>query len=266
MHYAMPRTALILHITNAFLLVFMTQKSFAAPRPEDYLARGDERFLAGDNWMALRAYEAAYHSRPTGYQEILRMVRVYNDLGRVTLRHSDSSEFYYKQATMYAESLQYYHPDIAETHFMYALSYGSLLPFCGVQEKIRIGKIVRDHAHRALELDSSFAMTYVLLGIFEREGANLSWIERGFVRIVFGEEIGGSLKQSEAYLLSAIRYDPDNSFAHYELYWTYKASGDSERALASLRRVLASQPHTAREISQFEEAREEISKLVPVRR
>ena len=246
-------------------LVLILSVAAAEPLDDDpvsHLQRGDRYFSSADNWMALREYEAAYKLRPSGYEEILRMVRIYNDLGRTQLGWSDCARIYYTSAIAYAESLYKHFPDMAETRFMYALAHGSLLPFSGVKERIRIVKLVRDNARRALELDSTFSMTYVLLGIFEREGSKLGWMERGFVRIVFGEDISGSLQQSEAYLLTALRHDPKNPFALYELHWTYNEMGDTARALASLQRVLELQPRSARELCQAQEAREDIKQLL----
>ena len=261
MHKILNRALHIRFIICAMVMLALAQQSFARSGPEDHLTRGDAYFQSGDNRMALRDYDAAYKSRPSGFQELFRMSRVYNDLGRAALSNSDSSEFFYRQAIAFADSLYRHYPDTSVTQFMYALTYGSLLPFSGVRERVRIGKLVHDHALRALELDSTYTMAYVLLGIFEREASKLSWLEKGIVRIVFGQDIRGSLQQSELYFNTALQYEPKNIFASYELYWTFKEMGDHDRALASLSRALESQPHTAREILQYAEARDEVQRL-----
>ena len=145
---------------------------------------------------------------------------------------------------------------------MYALAYGSTMPFCSVTDKIKTGKLVRDHALRAIALDSSFAMPYVILGIFEREAAQLSWISKTLVRLVFGESIDGSLDKSEHLLRNALALDPANSYALYELHWTYKAMGDSAHAIEALRDVIQINPHNARETCQLDEARTELDKMI----
>jgi tetratricopeptide (TPR) repeat protein len=216
---------------------------------ETHLTRGDEYYLALDNKQALTEYELAYKESPTDYTTLLRMVRIYNDNGKIHLRHDTVSESEYRTALVYADSLAYYYPDSAAAQFWIALAKGSLLPFVGVWKKISIGKEVKQHVQKSLDRDSTFSYPYVIRGIFERVGSQLSWIEKGIVRVVFGTNLSGTLEESEKNLKLALRYDPDNSFAYSELYLTYRAMGDTAQATASLRHILEMQPKKfAREI------------------
>jgi tetratricopeptide (TPR) repeat protein len=234
---------------------------FIDPPKENHVARGDEYYLALDNKHALSEYEQAYKESPTDYNSLLRMVRIYNDNGKIHLHKDKVSESEYRTAIMYADSLERYYPDSAETQFWIALAKGSLIPFVGVWEKIAIGKEVKQHVQKSLERDSTFSYPYVIRAIFEREGAKLSWLEKSIVRVVFGENLSGTLAASEQNLKTALRYNPVNSFAYYELYLTYQAMGDTAQAAASLRRILLLQPKNLREKYQQEEARQHLSTL-----
>jgi len=225
------------------------------PPGENHLARGDEYYLALDNEHALIEYKQAYKESPTDYTTLLRMVRIYNDNGKIHLRHDTVSESEYRTALMYADSLEHYYPDSAETQFWNALAKGSLLPFVGVWKKIAIGKEVKQHVQKSLERDSTFSYPYVIRAIFEREGSKLNWLEKGVVRVVFGEDVSGTLEASVQNLKLALRYDPANSFAYYELYLTYRAMEDTSQAAASLRSILEIQPKNLREKFQQDEAR-----------
>jgi tetratricopeptide (TPR) repeat protein len=234
---------------------------FAHPPIENHLARGDRYYLALDNKNALTEYQQAYKESPRDYTTLLRMVRIYNDNGKIHLRHDTVSETEYRTALMYADSLAHYYPDSAATQFWNALAKGSLIPFVGVRQKIAIGKEVRQHVQKSLERDSTFSYPYVVRAIFEREGYKLSWFERTIVRIVFGENISGTLEASIQNLKLALRYDPANSFAYYELYLTYQAMGDTTQAAASLRRILEMQPKNLREKYQQDDARNHLLDL-----
>jgi Tfp pilus assembly protein PilF len=59
----------------------------------------------------------------------------------------------------------------------------------------------------------------------------------------------------------ALRYDPANSFAYYELYLTYQAMGDTAQAATSLRRILEMQPKSLREKCQQDDARQNLFDL-----
>jgi tetratricopeptide (TPR) repeat protein len=234
---------------------------FSHPPSENHLARGDEYYLALDNNKALIEYEQAYKKSPTDYNTLIRMVHIYNDNGKIHLKHNAVSESEYRTALMYADSLAYYYPDSAVTQFWNALAKGSLLPFVGVWKKIAIGKEVKQHVQNSLERDSTFSYPYVIRAIFEREGSKLSWIEKGVVRVVFGENVSGTLEASVQNLKLALRYDPANSFAYYELYLTYKAMGDTVQAATSLRRILEMQPKSLREKCQQDDARQNLFDL-----
>jgi len=75
------------------------------------------------------------------------------------------------------------------------------------------------------------------------------------VRVVFGEDLSGSLEASEQYLKTALRYDSSNTFAYYELFWTYKAMGNKSLAVSSLQEVIHQVPKNLREKQQQDEAR-----------
>jgi tetratricopeptide (TPR) repeat protein len=231
------------------------------PPKENHIALGDYYYQAFDNKTAQQEYEQAYNESPMSYAALLRMVRIHNDNGRIHLRKDSISEVEYRKAIEFADSLAYNYPDSAAAHFWYALAKGSLIPFVGVREKITIGKEVKVHVQRSLECDSSFSYPYVVRAIFEREGAQLSWLEKGIVRIVFGEDLSGSLEASEQYLKTALRYDSSNSYAYYELFWTYQAMGNKLLALSSLQEVINHVPRNLREKQQQEEAREHLKEL-----
>jgi tetratricopeptide (TPR) repeat protein len=234
---------------------------FAHPPTENHLARGDEYYLAFDNKHALTEYEQAYKESPTDYAILIRMVHIYNDNGKIHLKHDTVSESEYRTAVLYADSLAHYYPDSAATQFWNALAKGSLLPFVGVWKKIAIGKEVKQHVQKSLERDSTFSYPYVIRAIFEREGSKLSWFEKTVVRVVFGENVSGTLEASVQNLKLALRYDPANSFAYYELYLTYQAMGDTAQAAAALRRILEMQPKNLREKYQQDDARQHLLRI-----
>jgi len=216
--------------SSVFVIVIMLSHT----SKDDHLMKGDTFYQSCNNEQALKEYQLAYNDSPSDYNTLLRIVRIHNDIGRIQLRTVPGSEKHYRIAVEYADSLRRYYPDSAASHFWFALAKGSLIPFVGVRQKIAIGKEVRQQLQETLQRDSTFSYAYVLKAIFEREGSQLSWFEKGIVRIIFDENISGSLQASEQYLRKALQYDTTNSFAYYELYWTYKAMEDTAGARSAL--------------------------------
>ena len=213
---------------------------------------GDECFTRQATGEALRFYDQAYTLSPQNNETLLRLVRTNCDLGWLHLRTDTSAQTYYFHAAAYAETLLTLNPSSASAHFWVSLTKGSLIPFHTVSEKIHLGKEVRFHAEKAIELDSTFALAYVVLAVFERESSQLSWFERTIARVIFGEDLHGSLSRSEELLEKSIRYDPNNSYAFYEMYWTCKAMGKQDAAVESLKKVIALPINSEREGEQHQ--------------
>jgi tetratricopeptide (TPR) repeat protein len=228
---------------------------------ERHLQRGDELYHSFDNEQALTEYRQAYAIAPDSFATLQRMVNINNDLGRLHLHVDTSAETYYRTALMYADSLAQHFPDRAESHFWLALCKGSIIPFLSVKQKIYTSRAVLEEANRAIQIDSGFALAYVVLGIFQRELSRVNWFERLIARVVFGADVSGSLETSEVLLRKSVDLDPRNSYGYFELYWTYKAMNDSTEANNSLRTLLTLRPTNARERQQAKAAVRQLAGL-----
>lgn len=237
--------------------------SFAGPADETsvFHARGDNRYRSFDNFGALAEYRKAYDLAPTDFETLIRMARIHNDIGRSMLRSNDSAEFWYLKSVDYAQQLVDLYPDSSESHFWLAVTYGSLVPFKGVSEKLEIGKAVARYAHKSIELDSTFGPAYMILGIIYREGARLKWYERLIANTIFGGALPGTIEESESMLLRSIELHPNNFFAYYELSRTYGQMGDNEKRKEYLARILTLTPRSFREKEEQDRARRQLERM-----
>jgi len=248
---------------SILILLFIVRPAGDGPASGDsyavHLLNGDRYYHAFDNTRALAEYQRAYQMAPDSFETLLRLVNVYNDIGRLKLRKDDSSEVYYRMSLEYADSLVRHFPNRAESHFWLALCEGSLIPFLGVKPKIATSRKVVEEANRAIQIDSGFALAYTVLGIFQRQASRINWFERMLANVVFGANFSGSLTASETLLRKSILLDPSNSYGYYELYWTYRAMQDSVRAVQSLRTLLTIAPTNSREQLQAEDAKRQLA-------
>jgi tetratricopeptide (TPR) repeat protein len=232
---------------------------------DELIKAGDELYGQLRTEEALHVYEQAYVLAPRDSGTLTRLIRAYSDLGWLHLHKDSTSESFYLHAIAFADSLLELYPNLPESHFWFALANGSMIPFKSTSEKISIGKIVRMHAERALELDSTFAYAYILLAIFEREGAKLSWFEHMIARIVFGGDLKGSYDKSIDLLQKALKYDPNNMYAYFELSRTYDAMDEKQDAIAALEKATALPVHSEREQLLRSFAERSLSKMEGVR-
>lgn len=225
-----------------------------AQTAQELIRRGDAAYAALDNAAAIEHYRRAVDRAPSDPIPLTRLVRVQNDEGRLALRRSDSSEIFYRRALATAETLAVRFPDRAESWFLLALCHGSLVPFKSVREKLEIGRDVEANLNRALALDTTHAMSYVLLGIYYRSASQLSWMERTLVNTILGKHIIGTLDDSERALRTAIRLDPDPPYAYAELASTLREAGRQQEALEMLKTVVSLPYVGAREKLQVDDA------------
>lgn len=225
------------------------------------IKRGDAAYADFRTRDALTFYTQAYKTDSTDFTTLARLARTWSDLGRLTLRRSDSSEIYYRTALSYARQLTSCHPDSASSWFLLALCHGSLTPFKSLTEKLDIAQDVEKNALRSLELDSAYSMTYVLLGIYYRGVSQLGWVERTIVNGILGKDIHGTIEDSERNLRKALALDPNNSFAYYELSRTLRSAGREAESVEALRKVLAFAPANEREAQQYESAERRLERM-----
>ncbi len=244
-----------------FLFIVLFSAGSSGQELDRLIRNGDECFARLATDEALRYYDQAYSLSPRNNDVLLRLVRTNCDLGWIHLRTDTSAQTYYLHAAAYADTLLSLNPNMPSAHFWMALTEGSLIPFHTVSEKIHIGKEVRFHAEKAIELDSTFALAYVILAVFERESSQLSWFERTIARIIFGEDLNGSLSHSEELLEKSVQYDPENSYAFYEMGQTYMAMGKKDSAVESLKKVLSLPVKSQREEGQRQLAQNDLARI-----
>lgn len=244
----------------AFLLLVPSAATDGSPA--DHVSRGDHFYRTFDNTAALREYQEAYELSPDDQEVLIRMVRIHNDIGRLLLRRNDSAEAWYSKAVEYAEKLRENYPDSAQSYFWLALAKGSLVPFVGVKGKLDIGKEVAEYARTAIRMDSSFAPSYIILGIIYREADRLKWYEKLIANTIFGGSLPGTIEESEEMLKKSLALDSMDIFAYYELSRTYGQMGNNQRRIEALQHCLGMTPESLREKDQQDMARRQLERIL----
>ncbi len=202
---------------------------------DDYIQRGDESFSSFDNHSALINYLEAYKLDSDNYDVLYRLARSYNDLGEeyYEYRMEDSSEAMIKKAIEFSEKLEKNYPDSAVSYAYLAMSYGNQALYEGGKTKIKLAHKIEDNAKKSLQINPNLYISYVILGIYYRQIADLSWFERIFANTFFGDVPEGTFDQSVEMFKKALDIKPRTIVASFQLALTYKAMGktDEEKKL-----------------------------------
>ena len=189
---------------------------------------------------ALNYYEQAYSIDSSDYYLLLKLTRVCNDLGEYyyELRDEESSEKVVYEGVDFAQRFYSLYPDSAKVYTYLAWSYGNQALFEGGKEKIKLAHKIKDNATKAINIDSTDYLPYLILGIYNRQIGALSWFERLFANTFFGDVPEGSFEESEKMMLKALALQPEIVIATFHLSLTYKEMDEEEKEIAMLKKVL----------------------------
>ncbi|GAB5518742.1 MAG: hypothetical protein RhofKO_09930 [Rhodothermales bacterium] len=205
------------------------------------LERGDAAYATFDNAGALEAYTDAYRLSATDFEVLSRMARTYGDLAQDYLANNQrgTAKETFETAIRYADELMQHHPERAEAYFFQAATRGNLALFAGGKKKVEIGRDVEANIQRALDIKPDYALAYLAYGMFKREVADLSWVQRNVAKLLFGDVPSGSKDEAADLLQQAVQHDPSLTRAHFELAITLEQLGRKQAAIEAMQAALA---------------------------
>lgn len=205
-----------------------------------FLEKGDEYYKEFDLRNAVQNYLEAYKLADNDYETMMKLTRTYNDLAEdyYELRDRDKSETAINNALKYAELLEEKFPDSSMTYTLLAMSYGNLAMYAGGNEKVKLAHKIKENAEKSIEMNPDHYLPYIILSIYHRQIASLSWLERAFANTFFGSVPPGSLEESEKMMIKALELQPGIIIAMFHLSRTYKEMDDTVNEKKWLKKVI----------------------------
>jgi tetratricopeptide (TPR) repeat protein len=157
------------------------------------------------------------------------------DLGKTT--EGTTTQQHYQEALKLAEAALTVNDSAAHAHLAKAVAEGRIALDAGTKERVQRSRKVKEHADRAIELDSTLAAAYHVRGRWNREVSDLNFIERTIVKTVYGGLPEASFEQGVRDFKRAIELE-NVRFHHLELGKTYLKMDREADARAAFRTVL----------------------------
>ena len=222
------------------ILLFINSTMLLPNSFDELISKGDSLYAQSDMQNALDYYEQAYSIDSSDYYLLFKLTRVCNDLGEYyyELHDEDSSEIVVYEGVDFAERFSSLYPDSAKVYTYLAWSYGNQALFEGGKEKIKLAHKIKDNATKAISMDSTDYLPYLILGIYNRQIGALGWFERLFANTFFGDVPEGSFEESEKLMLKALELQPGLVIATFHLSLTYKEMGEEDKEIEMLEKVL----------------------------
>lgn len=172
------------------------------------IAAGDSAMARLDLSDATKAYTQAHHDDPKSYEAAWKLARAYADSATLSASAA-AQERLCRQAETAARAAVALRPDGAKGHAFLAVALGKLALFEGGKQKVRLSREIEVEAKKALEFDPKDDLAHHVLGVWNREVAELSGFLRFFASTLYGKVPQGSLDQALDHLRTAASLRPD---------------------------------------------------------
>jgi tetratricopeptide (TPR) repeat protein len=248
------------------ILLFASIISFCVfPQSDNsYLTKGEDYYKKFDLINAAKSYESAYKQNPNNYFVLERVTKIFNDLGEdyYEMYNKDNAEQSFNKAVKYAEIFYSKFPDSASVYTLIAMSYGNLALFRGGNEKIKLANKIRENAEKSIRLNPNDYLPYIILGIYNREIASLSWFEKTFANTFLGKVPEGSLKSAEELFIKALKINPGIITAMYQLSLVYQEMENSQKEIEWLKKIIEAPITDFRDKYAKRKAKERLQELL----
>jgi len=196
------------------------------------LAQGEAAEKRGDVTAALKAYVAA-DPLGTNCADLCLLTKRYCDL-----MHDASSPAIQKslaeKALASALRAVQADPKSATARLCVAVSYAKNFPYADTQTKVNWSKAIKTECEKAIALDPKQDVGYYLLGRWYFGTANMNFLVKGIVKIVYGGLPQASNEDAVRNFKQAIALAPKRIIHRAELAKVYEAIGEKKLAITEL--------------------------------
>lgn len=164
------------------------------------------------------------------------------------LSDEDQQEPIYRRAYTLAQRSVAANPKSSHEYLWLANAAGRLAMVASTDERIKLSKVVKENAERAIALDASNGAAYMTLGAWHYYVADLSWVQRTAAKTLYGGLPEASFKDAENYLTRALKHGVENPVEVYYLRaLTYRKLERDDAARADLKRCTEAKARNDRE-------------------
>ncbi len=234
---------LILGVIKIGILLFILLIGHQVfPQATDFYSEGISLEKAFNVEAALEKFELAIQQNPKNANALTHASRMLSNIGgRLDKTKHDQKLAFYEKAKSYAERSITLNPSNPDTRLAYVISLGLSSEIAtNPYDKVRYAQNIHKEATNILQLDSTFAEAYFILGKWQFELSRLNWMELMACKIFFGgfsEDI--SMEAASRYFKKANDYKNDNILFLFGLASAQHALGENDKAIIILQKALS---------------------------
>ena len=200
-----------------------TSPARAAETAATTIAAGDAALAKFDLTTAVAAYRDAHRLAPDNSEAAWKLARALCDQATLTKDRVEQKRLCAGAESPAREAVRL-SPNDSKGHTYLAIAVGKLALYDGGKRKVELSNEVKSEAEKSIALNSKEDLAYHVLGIWNREMAQLNWMLRTFAELLYGKLPSASLADAISDLRRAAELAPDVVPHHVELGITLKAA------------------------------------------
>lgn len=200
----------------------------------DLLAQGAAAGTDGNVPAAVKIYSAAERLEANNAADFCVLTKRFCDLMHVT-SSSDLQRTLAEKALACAKRAVQADPQSATAHLCVVVGCANFFPFVDTRTKVVFSRLIKSESEQAIALDPDQDVAYYMLGRWNFGVVNMNFLERGFVKLVYGGLPTASNDEAVKDLKHAIELAPNRIIHHAELAKVYAATGRTSLARQELK-------------------------------
>ena len=204
------------------------------------LSQGEVSQKRGDAAVAFKLFSRA-ELLATNCPDLCVMARRYCDLMHDTTS-SDLQKTLAEKALACSFRAVKVDPKNATAHLSVAVCYAKNFPYTNNQTKVNWSKLIKTECETGLALDPKQDVGYYLLGRWHFGVANMNFILKSLLKIVYGGLPEASNEEAIKNFKKAIELAPNRIIHHRELAKAYEAIGETKLAASELEKCRRLKP------------------------
>jgi tetratricopeptide (TPR) repeat protein len=186
---------------------------------------------------ALEKYQLAVRMNPANLLALNKCSELCSRVGNRETTQKARFD-YYQAAQTFASIALKIDPQNASANCMMAIALGRLSLEKSGKEKVKAAKEIKKYADLAVKNDPLNAKAWHVIGRWQYEVSNLSFVEKAAVKVLFGGMPKSSFKEAVAAFEKAKNLSPNFVINYLELAKAYKKNGEKAKARAAINTML----------------------------
>ena len=185
---------------------------------------------------ALQKYKEILRHQPTN---LIALCRASDLCSRIGHREQDKAKKadYYKAAKTYAEVALKVNAQSPEANFVMAVAMGRMAMIANGKDKVQYVNEIKRYAENALKYDPNSFKAYHVLGKWNYEVSNLSAVERGLAKLLFGGIPRATLQDAIRYYEKSKSLEANFALNYLELAKAYHRNKQDDKAKELLKKL-----------------------------